>query len=172
MQLGKYRYRSLMKLPSRGSWISPTRLLYSFGTIPFVNLCGAPNANLPNGCGGSSDGTVEVGGNVFAYVMAGNYDQCESGNWTCVDMQFPNTTCRLIDLRFALDDAASQSGEQANIRVTQQKGDPQYASTTQGTVGAARMRLYPGTFYLANNTTDGDLVYYNGTASCYSQNGE
>ena len=42
------------------------------------------------------------------------------------------------------------------------------SSTPQGVVGTLVANLDGGPFQLQNAATDGDLVYYNGSASCWS----
>jgi len=167
--LGEYKYRALLRHGPNNLWISAIRPLFSYGRVPVSTLCNAPNASFANGCG---PGTVQVGPHVFTYEFEGNANGCRPPDFSCILIQFPKNTCRTLTLMFGLDSNNSQPGEVANIQLIQGTLDPESSSTTQGSLGSATMRLDHGSWYLENNSTNGDLIYYNGWASCYSASGE
>ncbi|MGA2877214.1 MAG: hypothetical protein ABSE82_16985 [Nitrososphaerales archaeon] len=167
--LGFYHYKVLVST-SAGRVILQTSLkpLYSYGTIPFSSLCGATNASVGgSGCGLN---TVQVGANLFTYDLEGNFSGYQPPNYATLIM-FPANTCRSITLNFALSETNTQPTDTAYIQIIQTTLDPEQASTPQGTVGTLVANLDGGPWYLQNSAINGDNVYYNGSASCWTASG-
>lgn len=167
--LGSYMYRvEATTLKGKVVLKTPFRRLLSYGNVPLSSLCKAPGATV--GGDGCQGGNVQVGSNLFVYAIAGNADHFEPPQFGTI-VNFPATTCRTLDLTFTLDSNGSQPGETADIQIIQVTTAPEVASTTQGTAGTLTATLDGGPFYIQNSATSGDNVFYNGTASCWSDSG-
>jgi hypothetical protein len=165
VQMGSYGYM-VLATRANGAVILKTamRELYSFGTVPLSMLCNVPQATFNNGCG---PGTVQVGSNLFQFEMVGNSDGFRPPQYG-TDVIIPANGCRTITLTFALSSSNSQVNELAYIQIIQTSLDPAMSSTPVGTVGTLTTNLDGGPFYIENASTNGDTVYYNGSASCWS----
>jgi hypothetical protein len=166
---GRYHYRVAVYTNGRFITSSSVRTLYSYSSVSLATLCNAPNVTV--GGSGCAPGTMQVGSHVFSYEIIGDYLGDEPPNYATL-IVFPNNRCRTLSLTFGLDSNNSQTGEVAYVQILQRTLDPQHASAPQGRLGSLVARLDRGPWYLQNSTTDGDLVYYNGSASCWSADGE
>lgn len=167
---GRYSYRIAAYLKTRKLKVSSVHYLYSYGPVSLAVLCSAPNVNINNLFYGSCNpGTVQVGTNVFSYELGWSADTFPS---YLTAITFPKHTCRSLTLNFGLDSNNSQPGEVAYIQILQTRTDPEIASTPVGVIGNLFAPLDGGPFYIQWSSTDGDSVYVNGSASCWSANGE
>jgi hypothetical protein len=163
--MGSYSYQ-VVATRANGKLILRTamRRLFSYGTVPLSVLCNVPKSTFNNGCGA---GTVQVGSNLFQYEMTGNSNGYRPPQYG-TDVIFPASGCRSITLTFALSSTNAQVNEIAYIQIIQTTLDPAMGSTPVGTVGTLTATLDGGPFYIENASTNGDGVYYNGSAICWS----
>ena len=168
--MGKYRYRIRAYRRTRTVVYSPIGILYSYSRIPLSNICNDENSNSNVSMNGTNcdTQTVQVGGNVFVYLLSDNppappnYDQ---------DITFGvNTSCRTITFRFALGNNAGSS-DTADIELVQTASDAQSASVAEGQIGNAYFKLDGGPWDLNLSDSNGDSEYLNGYALCWTAGG-
>lgn len=169
---GKYEYRAQIVYGKRTITHSSVRDLFSYGTVNLTTLFNSPQVS---GAASLSSGTVEVGSNLYSYEMAGNVvgNGCGASQpprW-CTEIQFPKTSCRTMNLTFALQNG-SDGSDAANVQIIQTTLDPESSSTNENQVGHFKVTFDGGPWYLQDNSIDGDQVYYAGSASCWTQSGQ
>jgi hypothetical protein len=159
--MGKYGYRIRVLHKGKAIAYSHIRYLYSYAKVQISALC----ADYYGGSCGSQ--TVQIGQTIFTYVM----DNCCSTYPSYqTDLQFNTTSCDALTVTFATQDTSS--GARAYVEVIQSRSDPQYGSTPIATIGTFHAKLDGGPFYLESSETNGDDVYENGSASCYTPSGQ
>lgn len=170
LPIGRYHYRVAVLVKGRLLATSGTEVLYSYGSVPLAILCKAPNTqtSLFTPC---TPGTVQVGQRLFTYEMTSGYFANQFPSYSNV-LTFPANSCRRLSLAFGLNSNQSQTSDTAYVQILQTTLDPERASTPQGTLGKLVAHLDSGPWYLQAATTNGDQVYFNGQATCWSSDGE
>lgn len=175
LQMGKYEFRVIaIKGHTTEAALSHTKTVFSYGPVSLSNLCNAPNSSGGYRIGGSgcAPGTIQVAGKLFQYAFIGNYNALRPPNTGAI-MSFSATTCDSISLQFSLGQGQQASaGDVAFAEVVQTKSDLQSASAPLGTVGTLNASLDGGPFNINNSATNGDEVYWAGSAMCWSATGE
>jgi hypothetical protein len=166
---GRYHYRVAVYANGRFVTTSSVELLYSYSSVSLTTLCRAPNVKLQQG--GCNSGTVQVGSHVFSYEMIGNYNGIKYPTYNNF-FTFPANRCRTLSLTFTLGNSKSP-GEIAYVQILQTTLNSEHSSVAQGSLGTLVAQLDRGPWYLQNSsTTYGQLIYYDGFASCWSADGE
>ena len=137
--MGRWDYRILAH-NSRGSSVSATQVVYSYGSVPLANWCASI---VRHGAAGMicQNGTVQIGAtpasltySAFAAIAAvyPNYDLLDTET---------GTTCRSLSLRFTAGPLTGQSEAGVYVSISQPNAATTYASAPVGTLGTLNLTL-------------------------------
>lgn len=166
VQMGRYEYRIVVLKGRTVKATSAGVFLYSYGTVTALQLCNRQNdAHFEDGCG---EGTIQVGGNVYTYAV-----DDESGNTSPnqeADVAANHSSCRSVHLTFAVDNDETDVST-PGAELSQASADPQSDTGGYGSVGTLNASIRSSAWNLIFWTDDGNDIYWNGSFSCWSANG-
>ena len=170
--IGKYLYRIQVRQNTKAVAVSPSKVLYAYGTVPLASLCNNPGVIINAGNGCPFNGSTQIGGRVFPYVVlvTSNEGSVYPSFYNLID--FPATTCRSIAFSFGMPVNGSQSGDTAYLETIEQTRDPQMAGAGFGVLKSLHAKLDGHPWFLENSASNGaDEIAINGKASCYTPSG-
>lgn len=152
-EMGAYDYRVALIRHRRLHSASSAKPLFSYGTVQLGTLLRTGSR------------TVSIGGHLYRYVWV-NYD---NGRRRIIKRD--KTSCRSLSLSMALKDENDYGTPRGGISVIQETADPVSKNAVSSQVVQMGARL-SGDAFTASGTADNyGYLYVNGTASCYTTNG-
>jgi hypothetical protein len=160
VQMGSYAYRIRVLAGKKAVTTSAVHHLYAYGNVAYATLCTETDASC-------QQGTMQVCDTVFTYV------QHIPGTTTYPTytqiLSLGKTSCSQIKIRWAAFDTTS--GDASYTKILQSSSDPRKASTPSNTIGTITARLDGGPLIVDGATTDGNDMFLNGSARCYTTSG-
>ena len=169
---GKYVYRIQARQNTKVVAVSPSKVLYAYGTVSMATLCSGPGVIINAGNGCPFNGSTQIGEHVFQYVVliTSNEGSVYPSFYNLID--FPKTTCRSVAFTFGMPANGSESGDTAYLETIEQTRDPQMASAGFGVLKTLHAKLDGHPWFLENSASSGaDEIAINGKASCYTPSG-
>ena len=166
--MGRYVYRALAIDGNRVLARSSLVTVFSYGNVSLVQLARrSKDTHVANW----GSGSIPVGGSPFAWQSneSGNDGPGQSSSITA-----QNTSCRSIDIQFAVSDTDVQHGGvgQVGAELTQTSSAPQNSNGSAGLVNAANFTIDSPNWQVDLWASYGVEVYFTGTLSCWSPTGD
>lgn len=161
VSLGKYEYRIQVTLGTAVVATSAVHRLYIYGRVPLSTLCA-------HGGGGCYPDTTQIGDMAFSY--SGDASSYYPDYYPVFTLN--STTCDAITITFASDDPTS--GDHAYVKLVQSGGDTIYKTIPVGQIRRVSGALDGGPliFDVSEDDAFGWNVYFKGSASCYTEDGQ
>jgi len=156
--MGRYYYRVIAMANHSAYLITKTLTVFSYATVGMDTLCAVVYKKCPTH-------TVDVNGKTFTYVFKATAPVGGYGHARTV-LAFGGTSCRQLATRFAVVGKPVGS-----LGVVQPKLVDQYATIAGGTIGSLTVALDGYPWHLNIWGPGGQLIYVNGSASCWTSNG-
>ncbi len=168
LSMGRYVYRALAMAGNRVVARSSLVTVFAYGTVSLTQLARRSQETQVAGWG---TGTIQVGGSPFTWHSntTGNDGPGQNPSITA-----QNSSCRSIDVQFAVSDTEVEHGGVAQVGagLTQTSSIVQNSNGSAGQVNAASFSISSATWSLSLWASYGDEVYYAATLSCWSATGD
>ncbi len=166
--MGRYVYRALAMEGNRVLARSSLVTVFSYGTVSLTQLASRSRGTHVANAG---SGTIMVGGSPFTWhaTETGNDGPGQGASITA-----QNSSCRSLNLQFAVSDAEVQHGGvgQVGAGLTESSSTVQNSNGAASQVNVANFTISSPDWGLSLWASYGVEVYYTGTLSCWSPTGD
>ncbi len=166
--MGRYVYRAVVMDGSRAVARSGLVTVFSYGKVSLPELA---RRSQETHVGNWGTGSIPVGGSPFTWQ---SNETGNDGPGQAASITAQNSSCRSIDLQFAVSDVAVQHGGvgQVGAELTQTSSAPQNSNGSAGLVNAANFTIDSPSWQVDLWASYGVEVYFTGTLSCWSPTGD